>query len=132
MTLRTSNRTFRRRKSEKKTKQREVTDIRSSLAIGLYTALFSTSDPRFCVSTYHSCQLRIRVVRRRDFHEVGRNDLQPIKASQNRPEFSCRPSSSLWSTSCRSEGRINRVNLFLAPSMGGYRIGRRALASIER
>jgi hypothetical protein len=51
----------------------------------------------------HSRQLRICVISRRDLHDVGRNDMETIKAAQDLAHLSSRPATDLGSTRSRSE-----------------------------
>ena len=61
--------------------------------------------------TYHGRKLRIGVVRRSDFDDVGGSQVDTLKAANDRADLASGPSTSFRRTRGRGESRIDGVDV---------------------
>lgn len=57
----------------------------------LFSPLFRYGRNRTHVGCSHSGQLGVRIVRRRNFDNIGRDDVKTVEAAQDRAQFTRRP-----------------------------------------
>jgi len=54
----------------------------------------------------HSCKLSIGIISGCNFDDIGRDQVDTLKSTDDCSQFACRPSSSFWSTCSRSDYKL--------------------------
>jgi hypothetical protein len=63
------------------------------------------------IGSGHGRKLRVRIIRRGNLDNIGRDDMQAVQASQDRAQLSRRPSASLGCACSGRERRVDRIDL---------------------
>jgi hypothetical protein len=63
------------------------------------------------VFNYHGRKLRVGVVRRSDFNDIGSGQVNPLKAADDRADLASRPSARFRRARGRSECRVDGVDV---------------------
>jgi hypothetical protein len=63
------------------------------------------------ISSGHGRELRVRIIRRGNLNNIGRDDMQAVQASQDGAQLARRPPASLGSACRGCERRVDRIDL---------------------